>query len=566
MDARAVTVRELLQHEDSTGSTRPVQYRVPIFQRAYSWGPEQIEQLLANVLDRATGSAGDARHFIGAFVLMEEDDEPGGPDRLMVIDGQQRLLTIALTVTHLERRMGLVPSILVNPSMGITGQERVEPAEVDHRDFEDIREGRQAHGDRGLPRAFATITRVLASSDPALVLDAVLDRLEVVRVRLDRTEDAETVFESLNTTGLRLSQADLVRTVLLAQFARLSDQQTFDTRYWRPMEHRLRDAVPDRRSRERSSPKDRVVSEFVRHTLMRSGQRVDGWRTYRTFVERLERSPQGAIGRLRELDDLSEGYVRLLATEPRSGRADVYQRLRLLGYNVHWPLYLRVYEKARAGTFPVDQVDQLLEGLESFFVRRIAAGWPTNILGRRFEAICRLDPESVEPVWQMLAPDWPGDEKFARSIRETPIYRVSWGGCRLMLQRLDMAYGHPESQVDDDASIEHVMPQSIGSDERGRAWKAMLGPDWERIHRQWLHTLPNLSITKTNSAMSNRPFVTNDGRGKRDWYRESLFEMNHRIAANDSWGEPQLEARADEFVRNAMKLWPLPQGITGWKG
>jgi hypothetical protein len=383
-------------------------------------------------------------------------------------------------------------------------------------------------------------------------------------VTLDRSEDAETVFESLNTTGLRLSQADLVRTVLLAQFRTLSDQQTYDNRYWRPMEARLRDAVPDRQRRERSSPKERIVSEYIRHVLMRSGRRVDGWRTYRTFVEDLERSEPGAVDQLRELEDLSKGYERLLAPKPVSGDASIYQRLQVLGYNVHWPFFLQLSERARAGDFPAGGVDLVMEGLESFFVRRLACGWRTNILARRFEELCKARPKTPGEVWPVLAPDWPGDEKFAQAINEVPIYEVSWGGCRLMLQRLDLAYEHPESRIDDDATIEHVMPQSIGNDDRGQAWKAMLGPEWERIHKRWLHTLANLSITKTNSAMSNRPFVSPDGKGKRDWYLDSLFQMNHRIAANETWGEEQLKARGEEFARNSLRIWPLPEGVSGW--
>lgn len=564
MEAKALTIRGLLEHVGASGMSQPVQFRIPIFQRDYSWGPEQIEHLLANVLDRAAAAPGDAPHFIGAFVLMEEDEEPAGPDRVMVIDGQQRLLTIGLIITFLEYSLGRRASVLSNEGMRLAGVERIEPAEVDHKDYDDIRRGIRPRSDRRLPAAIATIGRVLAKADHAQVLSAVLDRLQLVRVTLDRTEDAETVFESLNTTGLQLSQADLVRTVLLAQFGTLEDQRAYDYRYWRPMESRLRDAVPERRGRERSSPKDRVVSDYLRHLLMRAGARVDSWRTYRTFIEQLERTEAGAVDQLRRLDDLSTPYHRLLAPKPLSGHATVYQRLQLLGYNVHWPFYLQLADRALAGDIDEADVEVVMDGLESFFVRRLAAGWPTNILGRRFQELCRTRPASPAAVWALLERDWPGDEKFARSIREVPIYQVSLGGCRLMLQRLDLAYGHPESRIDDDWTIEHVMPQTIRPDERGRAWKDMLGPDWETIHARWLHTLPNLSITKTNSAMSNRPFVAQDGKGKRDWYRDSLFEMNHRIAAHDRWGEEQLEARADEFVSNSLRLWPLPAGVNGW--
>lgn len=564
MRAEAVTIRSLLEHRDEDGRSRPVQFRVPVFQRDFSWGVEQVQQLAETISDRAADQADASPHFLGAFVLMEEVDQPGGPDRLMVIDGQQRLVTLAVTISHLEERRTGAASILQNPDMTQSDRDRIRPAEVDAIDFDEICAGRSPKSDRRLPLALSTVEHAFRDADAAAILDALLDRIEVVRVILDRTEDAETVFESLNTTGLPLSQADLIRMVLLAQFA-VDEQLKFDARYWRPMESRLRDAVPDRRGRERSSPKDRIVGEFLRDVLMMDGRRFENWRTYRTFVDGIERNEDSAKHHLGRLERLSAAYLDLLAPKPVSGAASVFQRLRLLGYNVHWPLYLQLRERADAGDFPAEEVDLVMNDLESFFIRRIAAGWRTNILGRVFSEICRTRPADRMEIARLLEPHWPGDRKFTESIATTEIYRVSWGGCRLMLQRLDLAYGNKESRIDDEASVEHVMPQTIGSDERGRAWQDMLGPDWEQIHQRWLHTLPNLSMTRTNSEMSNFAFVsTNEEKSKRHWYRKSLFQMNQEIAKKESWGEPELLERAEHFQRRALSLWPLPPGLTGW--
>jgi hypothetical protein len=121
-----------------------------------------------------------------------------------------------------------------------------------------------------------------------------------------------------------------------------------------------------------------------------------------------------------------------------------------------------------------------------------------------------------------------------------------------------LAYGNKESKQDPGATIEHVMPQTINNSPNGLAWKEMLGPEWERVHVTWLHTLGNLSITRTNPEMSNKPFL---GRGgKKEWLAKSLFEMNRRIAAEDNWSEAQILERRDFLVAAATKIWRRPVG------
>ena len=340
---------------------------MPIFQRSYEWRIDSVRQLLRDVADRRE-IAPDLPHFTGTFVLLDEPDHDG-VDRLMVIDGQQRLLTLATGVALAENHLKQDGSALVNESVAFASRPRIQPAAVDDADFAAILRGEVPTTGGHLARAAHVITEALAAGDPAEILTGLLDQVQVVRVILDTREDAATVFESLNTTGLPLSQGDLVRTALLAAFGDLDAQRKVDDRYWRPMEARLRDAVPDRKKFERYSPKDRVVDDYLRAYLMRTGQGIESGRLYRTFVDRSfsqqhARTEAESEDALVSLDKLSRAYVGLIPHRATTLNSGVHQRIREIGYGVHFPLMLQLHERAAAGEVELADIEEIAATLE----------------------------------------------------------------------------------------------------------------------------------------------------------------------------------------------------------
>lgn len=503
-------------------------------------------------------------------MLLDEPDHDG-VDRLMVIDGQQRLLTLATGIALAENRLNQQGSALVNEGVAFASRPRVQPAAVDDADFAAILRGEIPTSGGHLARAAQVISEALGAGDPAEILTGLLDQAQVVRVILDTREDAATVFESLNTTGLPLSQGDLVRTALLAAFGDLDAQRKVDDRYWRPMEARLRDAVPDRKKFERYSPKDRVVDDYLRAYLMRTGQGIESGRLYPTFVERSfsrqhARTETESEAALVSLDKLAKIYVGLIPPRATTLNSGVHQRIREIGYSVHFPLMLQLHERAAAGEVEAADIDEIAATLESFFIRRIVAGWPTNLLYRLFDRICLARPSRRDDLLVHLHPHIPSDARFRQGLIEAPMYRQARTGAMLILQRIEGDLGHLESHLDPEATVEHVMPQTIGDDANGKAWQAMLGSDWQAVHERWLHTLGNLTVTRYNSNMSNRPFVnppTKTTKDKRTWLGESHFEMNRRIAGNSAWTAIEIEERSNDIADRGLRLWPLPPGEVG---
>jgi len=561
MDARAITVRTLLMAPDANGSDRSVQLRVPVFQRAYEWRRDAVSRLLDDVLARLEAPDHAAPHFLGSIVLLDEPEDASRPDAAMIIDGQQRLLTLALAIARCERRMGDVPSVLANAGCDAVDRPRLVAADVDDPDFRAVLDGRDPVAPRPLRDAVAEIDTVLANQDPAAVRAAILDRIQLVRILLDRQEDAEAVFESLNTTGQPLTQADLVRTALLAGFGTVEKQRKMDALYWRPADDRLRAVVPDRRSRERQSPKDRITGDYLRAFLMRNGGRVEPGRVFRTFIDQYDRTPEGAGEFLALFDALSHAYVELHpgpAATP--GAITPHHVMARLGYTVHHPLLLQLAERSRGkdASFTAADLSLVAAGIESFFIRRAVVGWPTNSLGRLFEGLCSGGPADCAAVWKGLGADWPSDARFVRALREAPVYQDASAAAWIMLARLDVVEDAKDSAMDADASLEHVLPQTLGKNANGDAWRSMLGADWESVHARRLHTLANLSLTRRNAEMSNGSFEK-----KRAWLSGSKFAGTRRIGALERWDEAAIAARADRLATAAVRLWPLPDGIEG---
>ena len=258
--------------------------------------------------------------------------------------------------------------------------------------------------------------------------------------------------------------------------------------------------------------------------------------------------------------------MQLIPRPPDSLASSPLQRIRQLGYNVHFAFVLQLLDRRDAGEVDPDDVERIITILESLFVRRKAAGWPTNLLHRLFDRLCAARIGGVQDLLPFIHPHFPSDARFRRDLLEGPIYRRSHSTTMLILQRIEGDLGHLESHLDPDASVEHVMPQTIGDDSFGRAWQAMLGPDWEVVHERWLHTLGNLTVTRYNSNMSNRPFVNPSPgatKDKRTWLGESHFEMNRRISANSVWTAEEIEHRGIDMAERGLRLWPLPDGESG---
>lgn len=556
---------------------RAQQFQVPLYQRTYSWTEKQLAQLWGDVLEQAEllesdgkDSSRESTHFLGSVVLAPSPQNEATFPRWLVVDGQQRLTTLALALAAIrdhiaggnpEEAERIDEEYLINKRKRGDDYFRLLPTQADRAQYAAHIRGaheQQTTGDR-VSAAYRFFRRKLVETDdPAALQDvlrieeAITSRLTLVSVTAERGDNVHRIFESLNNSGLKLSQADLLRNYL---FMRLPTrgEYVYDT-YWLPMQHAL---------------SNRELEQLMWLQLVLDGDdRVRRQDLYAAQQQRFERKEigEGDIeAYVKELHRRSAHFRRIVRPEgePDSRVRAYLHRLQDWQAVVTYPALMLLLDRLERGECDASETARAMGYIESFLVRRTICRVPTNNLNRVFQAVPAQFPKGVgvaDGLHQLLSAEnrfWPDDEELHAQFRAAPFYRYGLPyQRRLVLQRLEESYGHPEpvnfalAQL----TIEHVMPQSPGPEwMRTLEEEAADGESAEDLHARLEHTLGNLTLTAVNSELSNHPFERKQG-----LLHGSHLEMNRRIAATDRWGAKEILARADDLTDRAIELWPAP--------
>ncbi|WP_066948093.1 DUF262 domain-containing protein [Microtetraspora fusca] len=562
MKANETTLRRLIQGDQ--------QLLVPLYQRQYTWERPQLAQLWADIKVQvdvlAEGRQSAPSHFLGSVVLAPGPDLAPSRSQWIVVDGQQRLTTLMLALCAIRDYLVAEDPIhrerinelhLINRWQHGEMRYRLLPTQSDRAAFIACVDGAPEGGaaDSLVGNAYQFFKSMLVEfDDPAdphdieRVESVLLDRLNLVQILVEKDDNAFRIFESINNTGTRLSQVDLIRNYVFMCLPRRG-QDVYDD-YWLPMQKRL-------------SPK--AMEQLMYLVLvLREGDEAQYNAVYRGHQQillelagdeaRVEEYVEELHRRARHLEQILKP-----AEDSSTGR-----RLRFLNdwqATTAYPLVMRLLELREDHVIDDDEVAETLLYVESFLVRRLIAGVTTGNLNRIFQRLAvqlSSDEESIpQAVRTALSPArlyWPSDDQLREEIRSRAFY---WQGRaaqqKLILRRLEASLGGKERVVlsDKGISIEHVLPQTLTAD-----WLRELSADSDDpglLHRQLVHTLGNLTLTGYNSELSNGSFST-----KRELLAKSGLVMNQEIAAAESWGKAQILARADLLADRAIEIWPGP--------
>ncbi|MDI3390199.1 DUF262 domain-containing protein [Streptomyces sp. B-S-A8] len=559
---------------------RAQQFQVPLYQRTYSWTEKQLAQLWKDILEQAELVDADATvstHFLGSVVLAPSPQNEATFPRWLVVDGQQRLTTLSLALTAIRDHLAeaepdeaerIDEEYLINKRKKDVDRFRLLPTQADRPQYAaHVNRARLEHtaGDR-IAAAYSFFQRELlelvetdgtaAPKDVLRIEQAITSRLTLVTVTAERGDNVHRIFESLNNTGLKLSQADLLRNYL---FMRLPTrgEQVYET-HWLPLQNSLSNDELEQLMWLQLvlDGDDRVRRQdlYTAQQQLFERRAADGTQTEATieaYIKELHRRSalfRKVIRPEEEKDPLIRGYLK---------RLHDWQAV------VTYPALMLILDRRERGEVDSAEAAEAISYIESFLVRRTICRVPTNNLNRIFQSVPAQLPQDVgvaAGLHQLLSAEnrfWPDDQELCEKIRTAPFYQYGRPNQRrLVLQRMEESYDHPEP-VDFAAAqltIEHVMPQSPGDE-----WMRMLEEDAtqgeaaEDLHARLQHTLGNLTLTGVNSELSNHPFERKQG-----LLEGSHLEMNRRIAATDRWGAKEILARADDLADRAIRMWPAP--------
>lgn len=545
-------------------------FLIPIYQRTYSWTERECRQLWDDIL-RAGASPDIKAHFMGSVVYIQDglyQVTTNAP--LLVIDGQQRLTTITLVIAALAAALDKLPENAREPIDGFSPRKLrnyylVNPEEEGERHYKLIlsqndRDTLIALVDRSeLPAEpslrvsenFALFETWIANAADLQVVCQGIAKLLVIDTSLTRGEDnPQLIFESMNSTGKELSQADLVRNFVLMGLEP-SLQTRLYKEYWRPIEL---DFGQQAYGEE--------FDAFMRHYLtLKTGDIPRQDQVYEAFKTHA-RSPvvanAGTEALLKEIRAFASYYCAMaLGKEKRPRLREVFQDLRELKVEVAYPFLLEVYADCTLGLISDDELLEIVRLVEAYVFRRAVCAIPTNSLNKTFATFSKgLRKDSyVESVHAqfLLLPSYrrfPRNDEFRRDFETRDLYksriRSYW------LRRLEN-YERKERVSLDEYTIEHIMPQN---EDLPSVWKADLGAEWQRVHETWLHTLGNLTLTGYNSEYSDRSFA--EKRDMSGGFKESPLRVNQGLGGLERWDEDEIRKRAGRLSGVAIDVWKFP--------
>lgn len=544
-------------------------YVIPVYQRKYDWKYENCRQLYDDLKKIIIG--GRNSHFFGSIVSAVVPN--GSKIEYHIIDGQQRLTTITLFLLAIRNLIaqGKVKTdeekldeqinqrFLISPWASEDDKIKLRPVKGDREALIKLF-GDEEDYDLGsnLTINYQHFYDMLKKEEvPIADLYEAIGKLEIISITLDQGDNAQLIFESLNSTGLALTEGDKIRNYVLMGLP-AQDQAKYYDKYWAKI--------------EKYTAND--VSGFVRDYLSIKQQYTPAVsNVYRTFKDYAEFVSLPINELLTDLLRYARFFEKLLTCKSGLNEQvldDCLYRLKRLEIVVTRPFLMEVLKLHQDDKLTDADLLRIFLITENYLFRRNICEVPTNALNKIFlnlnKEIISYDNTADDYVSKFIyallskkeSGRFPDDEEFGLALSEKQVYKMRGKYKAYLFERFENygtietkdVYTHLDNSV---YTIEHIMPQHLTP-----AWNESLGVNAAEIHETWLHRLANLTLTGYNPKLSNKTFVEKRDE-KEGGYKASGLKMNQKIATKETWGLAELEERSKEIVELAMEIWACPE-------
>jgi uncharacterized protein with ParB-like and HNH nuclease domain/predicted transport protein len=542
------------------------QFVIPIYQRTYSWTEKECKQIWDDII-RCGSNDKISAHFIGSVVYVEKGlYSVSSQTPLLVIDGQQRLTTITLLLSALTEvikddepvedfsKNKLKGYYLTNPLESGDKFYKLILSQTDNQSLKAILNNSEQPENKSIRVTdnYQLFKTWLESEKDLKVVCTGLSKLMVVDISLDRDQDnPQLIFESMNSTGKELSQADLIRNYILMGLEPELQTRMYE-QYWRPMELAFgQEAYTNH------------FDGFMRHLLIvktgdipKIGEVYDAFKAY-------SRSPDiaslGVEGIVSDIRNFAKYYCAIaLGLESDAELNAAFHDVRELKVDVSYPLLLELYSDYVNDILIKSEFLSAVRMIESYVFRRAVCAIPTNSMNKTFATMgknLKKDRylESIQAAFLLLPSyrRYPNNSEFERELKYKDLY--NFRSKSYWLRKIEN-YGRKERVLVDDYTIEHIMPQCDNNpDKVPSCWKVDLGDEWKRVWDTYRHTLGNLTLTGYNSEYSNRSF--SDKRDMEGGFKVSPLKLNEGVGLIEKWNEEAIINRADKLAIKASEVW-----------
>lgn len=375
-------------------------------------------------------------------------------------------------------------------------------------------------------------------------------KLQIVNITLDRViDDAQLIFESLNSTGVDLSQSDLIRNYILMGLENEIQNNIYD-RFWFPME-KLFDY----------ESQSFLMDKFFRDYITLKNNKIPKLnKIYEEFKEYHQKKNTTSIENFcKDLYINAKYYTNIFFCKSGDIELDlIFNDIKSLQMEVAMPFLLKAYKDYDNNIITKEEFIEILKLCESYVFRRAICAIPTNSLNKTFMTICNKINKynylnSVKAFLLLLDTYkvFPTEEMFVENFKLKDIYNMRIRN--YILSKLEN-YNNKAPINIENYTIEHIMPQNKNLI---KEWKDELGESWEEVQKTYIHTIGNLTLTAYNSEMSDKPF--NEKLNMKGGFKESALRINSYVVKQQIWNKNTIEERAIELSKLAKMVWKYPQ-------
>ncbi|MGL2354476.1 GmrSD restriction endonuclease domain-containing protein [Helicobacter pylori] len=541
---------------DFIGKSQEKQFVIPIYQRVYSWEKEQCKQLWDDII-KTGGNDQIEGHFIGSIVFVHDGIYTTNYNELLIIDGQQRLTTITLLFIALRNRSSdevkrkKMESYLINSGNDGDKKFRLILSESDKDTLLfliDKNKRKPSEPSSKIMENFKLFEKWISeNTDKLETIFKGLEKLMIVWIALKKEKDEpQLIFESMNSKGIELTQADLIRNYIIMETEIEKQQEGFYNQYWRAME-------------EDFKQNEKLFDRFVRHYLtIKTGKIPIEKRVYEAF-KRYQQERGIEIEDL--LKDLQKycGYFCQIAFKKEADK-DLNKALSFLvdlEMDVVYPLLLELYSDYSDGVLSKQDFISIINLTESYICRRAVCGLGANGLNKIFPSFTKKINkdqylESIKAHFLSLETTkgkFPKDSEFKNLFTTINFYNLKEK--KYFLERLEK-FDTEEPVNTQECTIEHIMPQTLTEE-----WERDLGENFQAIREKYLNTIGNLTLTGYNQEYSNNSFQ--EKRDMEKGFKDSPLKLNQSLKDLESFGEKEIEKRANDLADWALKIWTYPK-------
>lgn len=539
------------------------QFRVPVYQREYSWDTTNCSQFLKDIQNCTVNNV---KHYIGSIVYTKTDSDD--VDDCLVIDGQQRITTMLLLLKAIydmadeknEEDLNIknkVSEALYNTNCDDRYKLKLKPVESDNTQLEFLLMGAfdslDAKSNISINYYYfkENLNKYILEGMTFKEIYGGLINLEIVEIILDENDDAQLIFESINSTGKGLTKSDLIRNFLLMNVNDRAIQEEYYKKYWLKLESTI--------------GKEYLEKYFYDFLVMKSNNYIIEENIYENFKDYYKNSSLNKTQIFEEIVRISKYYQLLVKND--NGDYDkktneICKNFKLFNHNTIYSFLMRVCDdQTFIENFSREDLYNIFRLFSNYALRRLIIGIPSSSLRRFYSTLYNnifKKEDNKDKYYKAIesylcqiktVDKMPIDYDFKKSLKESNIYKK--GGILKYLFNL-IENGKNREKVDfEPLTIEHVMPQTLNND-----WKKMLGDNWEDIYNEYVNTLGNLSITGYNSKYSNEKYLI-----KKSLLNEvttKIIVLNKEMFKEDIWNAKIISERAERLSNIIISYFSYP--------